>query len=188
MSNGSTMAAGGVAERQLIARCRLGDRAAFGPLVDGYKPQILALCARLVGNLEDAKDLAQETFLRAFLGLERFRQDAQFSTWLHRIAINLCLNALARKGPSLRTLDDSFPDQNLTPESLLLRRERGRRVQHALDTLSAELRVAVVLRDGLGFSYAEIGECLGIPLGTVKSRINAARWALRGLLEEFDDL
>jgi RNA polymerase sigma-70 factor, ECF subfamily len=182
------MAVGGVAERQLIARCRLGDRAAFAHLVDGYKPQILALCARLVGNLEDAKDLAQETFIRAFLGLERFRQEAQFSTWLHRIAVNLCLSALARRGPSMQALDDSLPDQDLSPEGVLLRHERGRRVERALDALSVELRVTIVLRDGLGLSYPEIAECLEIPLGTVKSRINAARWTLRGLLEEFDDL
>jgi RNA polymerase sigma-70 factor, ECF subfamily len=183
-----SMAAGQTEEGCLVARSLRGDRTAFGHLVDRYKPQIVALCVRMVGNLEDAKDLSQETFLRAFLGLERFRQDSRFSTWLYRIAVNLCLNMLSRKGPATEVLDDSWPDHGPSPEASLLRQERGRRVERALQKLSPELRAAVVLRDGLGFSYAEIGACLGIPLGTVRSRISTARWALRGHVEGLDDL
>jgi RNA polymerase sigma-70 factor (ECF subfamily) len=175
-------------ESQLIVRSRSGDSTAFGQLIDRHKRHVLRVCVRLLGNLEDAKDVAQETFLQAFLGLERFREESRFSTWLYRIAVNLCQNVLRRQSPSVEPLAASFRDPGLTPEASLLRRERGWRLDQALQRLSPELRVAVVLRDVLGFSYAEIAESLGIPLGTVKSRISAARWALRRDLEESDEL
>jgi RNA polymerase sigma factor (sigma-70 family) len=141
-----------------------------------------------LGNLEDAQDVAQETFLQAFLGIERFREESRFAMWLYRIAVNLCQNVLRGKSAAVEPLEASFPDPGLTPEASLLQRERGWRVEQALQRLSQELRVAVVLRDVLGFSYAEIAESLGIPLGTVKSRISAARWALRRDLEASDEL
>jgi RNA polymerase sigma-70 factor, ECF subfamily len=175
-------------ESQLIARSRQGDSTAFARLIDQHKGHVLRVCVRLLGNLEDAKDVAQETFFQAFLALGRFREDSRFATWLYRIAVNLCQNALRRQSPSLEPLAASFRDPSLTPEATLLRRERGWRVDQALQRLSPELRLAVVLRDVLGFSYAEIAATLEIPLGTVKSRISAARWALRRDLEASDDV
>ena len=187
-SNASNRAMERAEERQLIARSRRGDSTAFAQLIDQHKGYVLRVCVRLLGNLEDAKDVAQETFFQAFLTLGRFREESRFATWLYRIAVHLCQNALRRQSPLLEPLAASIRDPSLTPEASLLRRERGWRVDQALQRLSPELQMAVVLRDVLGFSYAEIAASLGIPLGTVKSRISAARWALRRDLEASDDV
>ncbi len=175
-------------EIQLIARSRSGDTTAFGQLVDQHKGYVLRVCLRLLGNLDDAQDVAQETFLQAFLGLERFREDARFATWLYRIAVHRCQSALRRRHRLGESLQEGVPDPGLTPEGALLQREQGWRIDRALQRLAPDLRVAVVLRDVLGFSYAEIAETVGIPLGTVKSRISAARWALRRFLEDSHDV
>ena len=175
-------------EIQLIARSHNGDTMAFGQLVDQHKGQVLRVCLRLLGNLGDAQDVAQETFLQAFLGLERFREEARFATWRYRIAVHRCQSVLRRQHRAEESLQEVVPDPGLTPEGALLQREQGWRVDRALQRLAPDLRVAVVLRDVLGFSYAEIAETVGVPLGTVKSRISAARWALRRFLEESHDV
>lgn len=175
-------------EAALIARTCRDDQAAFGELVEQNRGAILRVCFRLLGNLEDAKDVAQEAFLQAYLGLDRFREGSRFSTWLYRIAVNLCLNVLRRRGPRGEPLDEAFPDPRPTPDRVYAQRELGRRIGRALERLSPDVRAAVVLRDTMGLSYSEIGEVLDIPLGTVKSRISAARWTLRRYLEAADDL
>jgi RNA polymerase sigma-70 factor (ECF subfamily) len=175
-------------ELNLLARSRQGDATAFSQLVDQHRARILRLCQRLLGNLEDAQDVAQETFLQAHVGLEGFRGGSRLYTWLYRIAVNRCRSALKRRGPAWEALDEALPDPGPTPERSLSQRERDGRVDRALQRLSADLRVVVVLRDGLGCSYAEIAEVLDVPLGTVKSRISAARWALRHDLGAADDL
>ena len=148
----------------------------------------MSVCFRLLGNVEDAKDLAQETFVQGYLGLKTFRADSRFSTWIYRIAVNLCLTTLRRRPPIAELLEPSVPDSGPTPHDALARRERARSANRALERLSPDLRVAVVLRDMLGFSYAEIAAACDVPLGTVKSRISAARVALRRLLEGTDEL
>lgn len=175
-------------EAALIARTCRGDQAAFGELVEEHRGRILRVCFRLMGNVEDAKDVAQEVFLQAYLGLDRFRGSARFRTWLYRIAVNRCLNALRERRLSAEPLDESIPDPRPTPDRVFARRELCRDIDRALERLSPDLRAAVVLRDCLGCSYAEIAEVLDVPLGTVKSRISAARWTLRGSLEAADDL
>jgi RNA polymerase sigma-70 factor (ECF subfamily) len=175
-------------ESQLITRTCQGDQAAFGQLVEQHRGRLLRVCFRLLGNVEDAKDVAQEAFLQAYVGLDRFREGSRFSTWLYRIAVNRCLNALQRRGPRAEPLAEALPDPLPTPDRVYAQRELGNRLDQALERLGPELRAAVVLRDCLGLAYAEVAEVLDIPLGTVKSRISAARWALRQSLEPFDDL
>jgi RNA polymerase sigma-70 factor (ECF subfamily) len=175
-------------DRALVVRSQRGDAIAFASLVDRHKSRVLTVCAHLLGNLEDAKDVTQETFLRAFVGLSGFRNDARFSTWLCRIAANLSLNALRRRRPRPEALDDTTSDGEPAPDVALARRERGLRVREALQRLSPELRLSVVLCDTVGLSYAEIAECTRVPLGTVKSRISAARETLRRLLGDLDDV
>jgi RNA polymerase sigma-70 factor (ECF subfamily) len=175
-------------EAAVIARTCRGDQAAFGQLVEEHRGRILRVCLRLMGNVEDAKDVAQEVFLQAYLGLDRFRGGARFQTWLYRIAVNRCLNARRDRGRSAEALDESIPDPEPTPDRVFARRELRRGIDRALERLSPELRAAVVLRDCLGCSYVEIAEVLDVPLGTVKSRIAAGRWALRGSLEAADEV
>jgi RNA polymerase sigma-70 factor, ECF subfamily len=175
-------------ETQLIARTCQGDQAAFGQLVERHRGRLLRVCFRLLGNVEDAKDVAQDAFLQAYVNLDRFRVDARFSTWLYRIAVNLCLNALRRRGARSEPLAEALPDPGPTPDRAYAQRELAHRLDAALEQLSPELRLAAVLRDCLGLSYAEIAQVLDIPLGTVKSRLSAARWALRRSLEPSDDL
>jgi RNA polymerase sigma-70 factor (ECF subfamily) len=175
-------------EAALIARTCRGDQAAFGELVEQNREAVLRVCFRLLGSLEDAKDAAQEAFLQAYLGQDRFREGSRFSTWLYRIAVNRCLNVLRRRGPRGEPLDEALPDPRPTPDRVYAQRELGWRIGRALEKLSPEVRAAVVLRDALGLSYSEIAEILDVPLGTVKSRISTARWTLRRYLEDADDL
>jgi RNA polymerase sigma-70 factor, ECF subfamily len=162
-------------EAQLIGRTRRGDQAAFRQVVDQDRGRLLRVCFRLLGNVEDAEDIAQEAFRQAYVNQGRFREDAWFSTWLCRIAVNLCLNALRRRGARSEPLAETLPDPRPGPDRAYAQRELGHRLDRALERLGPEMRTAVVLRECLGLSYAEIAEVLDIPLGTVKSRISAAR-------------
>jgi RNA polymerase sigma-70 factor, ECF subfamily len=174
----------------LIERFLAGEEAAFECLVERYYQRIDRLAQHVVGHPMTAEDITQEVFLRAYRALPRFRGEASLYSWLYRIAINLCLNYLRRQAHRVSMVEE--PEEAalpaLDPSSLLESQERQRLVHKAMDALPSRYRVALILRDLEGLSYQEIAAILGIPLGTVKSRLNFGkrllREALRAILDD----
>ncbi|HEY3367756.1 MAG TPA: sigma-70 family RNA polymerase sigma factor [Symbiobacteriaceae bacterium] len=177
----------------LVERAKRGDVEAFEQLISQYERKVYNIAYRLTGNHEDASDVAQEAYIRAYSSLPEFRGDSSFQTWLIRIVNNACLDELRKRRrqrvTSLDeplTVDDGEVDRQLAvadptdnPEQALERVEIQRAVQESIDALDEEYRVVVVMRDIQGYSYNEIADALGINLGTVKSRLNRARNALK---------
>jgi RNA polymerase sigma-70 factor (ECF subfamily) len=181
------------ADLVLVQRTLAGDTRAYDLLVIKYQRRIERLVARMVRDVDLVPDIAQETFIRAYRALHQFRGDAQFYTWLYRIAVNTAKKALLElKNDPLRTQaarpgadedDETFqpgtePIAEETPESVLAAREIAQAVQAALDELAPELRQAVTLREMEGMSYEDIAELMACPIGTVRSRIFRAREAI----------
>jgi RNA polymerase sigma-70 factor, ECF subfamily len=179
-------------DEMLAARAATGDCVAFEALVVRYQSRVYRLVLLLAGGQSlDAEDLTQETFIRAYRAIGRFRQDSLFRTWLHRIAINVIRSHLARRrqrGPQVAL--EPNPEAETTaqeaaaacddPETALIRRQA---IDLALATLSIEARLVVTLRDLQGLEYQEIATITGVPIGTVESRLFRARRRLRPLLE-----
>lgn len=190
-------------DAQLVVRVLAGDKRAFDVLVLKYQRRIERLIARMVRDHALVEDIAQETFLRAYRALHQYRGDAQFYTWLYRIAINTAKKfLLERKRDPLTMLvsqenddekDETFRHQNEpiseeTPDSVLAARQIAAAVEAGLAALPEDLRQAVTLREIEGLSYEEIATLMNSPIGTVRSRIFRAREAissrLRPLLEQ----
>lgn len=185
--------AGGAADAELLARSRGGDVRAFGALAALYQDRLYNACWRMCGSRTDAEDFAQEALLRAFRSIDRFDGRSQFYTWLFRIAVNLIISARRRpaiaRGVSFdgaAKLDDgrrASPDgrsaESPSPDYDVEVREEHARVLAALQELDADQRAAVVMRDIEGMDYPQIAAALGVPAGTVKSRLHRARLALR---------
>ncbi len=171
-------------ERDLISRSRSGEIEAFDLLVRLHQDRIYNLAYRITGNREDASDAAQDAFVRAYQALPRYREDAAFSTWLHRIATNAALDLVRRRPASTHgELRPEVPAGD-DLEAVVDRREITRRVHAALGHLAVEYRTAVVLRDLQGLAYAEIARILQVPLGTVRSRLARGREAMRAQLTD----
>lgn len=175
-------------EARVIRAVLEGDTDRYEELVHAHEKGIYNLCLRMLGNEQDALDAAQEAFFKAYRALGGFRGDSRFSTWLYRLAGNVCLDML-RKRPDTPTVsmdDDDAPlflaDGSPSPQEILERSEIRRTVDAALDTLPPEFRQAVILRDVNGLTYEEIAEVTGLGTGTVKSRIFRARKKLAAAL------
>lgn len=175
-------------DRELVAKAQTGDRAALDELLRVHYDRIYAICRRIAGNDADAADATQEALMSIVRGLPKFDNRAKFTTWSYRVATNACLDELRRRkrrptpalvdeheGWSEQNVDDSVPDFD---EQFALRDE----LQAALAQLPEEFRMPVLLRDCAGFDYADIAETLGIPPGTVRSRIARGRSKLAELL------
>lgn len=179
-------------ERDLVLRAKRGDQDAFEQLVLDNQNRIYSLALRLMGNREEAADLAQEAFLKAWQGLPTFQGESSFSTWLYRLTSNVCIDALRRnrrRQAVAETVslddDDSWiepADWEGDPQRLLERAELSRAVERGLEALPDHFRQVLVLRELSGLSYQEIGTAMELDLGTVKSRIARARVALRKIL------
>jgi RNA polymerase sigma-70 factor (ECF subfamily) len=174
---------------ELVRRVQRGDSAAFDLLVRKYQHRVVALIGRYVHDWSEAQDVAQDTFLRAYRALGNFRGDAQFSTWLHRIAVNTAKNHLVahKRRPPGEDIDIEDAEQfesalrlrdNDTPERELMRQEMEQTVMRAVEALPEELRAAITLREVEGLSYEEIAQQMQCPIGTVRSRIFRAREAI----------
>lgn len=174
-------------DEELVRRVQAGDTAAFDLLVRKHQHRIAALIGRYVSDWSEVQDVAQETFIRAYRALGNFRGDAQFYTWLHRIAVNTAKNHLVahNRRPPTDDIDDAehfdsgirLRDSD-TPERELMRQQLEQTVMRAVEALPEELRVAINLREVDGLSYDEIAERMGCPIGTVRSRIFRAREAI----------
>ena len=181
-------------EQELVALAQKGDQDAFARLVEANQGKIYTLTLRMTGNPDDGAELAQEAFLRAWRGLPGFQAESSFSTWLYRLASNVCIDFLRkqkrRRGLDGVSLDEEqgtaaalqVPDSRFTPEGELERKQLRQAVQRGLEELSQEHRQALILRELEGLSYGEIARVLGVEEGTVKSRIARARLALRKIL------
>lgn len=180
-------------EMDLVRRAQGGDLKAFESLVQMHEMKIYNLALRMTGNPEDAQDLAQEAFLTAFRRLGEFRMESRFSTWMYRLASNLCIDFLRREKRRKTIsypLEDwegqapDIPDHRHDPHAELERAEQRRMLEAGLCKLSPEHRQILILREISGLTYDEIGAILGLESGTVKSRIARARLRLRQILIE----
>jgi RNA polymerase sigma-70 factor (ECF subfamily) len=176
--------------RDLALRHRYGDPTAFEEVYRRHADMVFGLALRLSGEREEAADLAQETFLRVYRHLGRFAGRSSLKTWIYRITVNCCRSKLRRRSRRRleRPLDSlaEVADSRSGPEERAVGHDLGRRLAAALAQLPLIFREAVLLRDVQGLSYGEIGEVLGVRIGTVRSRIARGRERLRCLLEEIE--
>jgi RNA polymerase sigma-70 factor, ECF subfamily len=192
--SGPAVEAGAVdPDRELVDRWHAGDLAAFEALVRRHQRRVFGLLLRMLGNVQEAEDVAQETFLNLHRHGHRFRSQSRFSTFLYRVAVNAALNRRRSQGRRRAHLDEfargqaighALPSAPRGPEDAIAGGEVKQRVQRCLQALPEALRAPVVLYDIEGLSYGEIAEVLQIAEGTVKSRIHRARHALREQLAE----
>jgi len=177
----------------LVAAAKCGDTHAFEKLVLRYKRRVFAIAQRITNNHEDAEDVVQESFHKAFLHLDAFQERSQFSTWLTRIAMNEAFMLLRRRRGVLEDLPDGtddggisvsevFVDQSPTPEESCWRRERAELLTAAINRLGPKVRRAILLRNIEERSLEETAEILGTSIGIVKSRLFQGRRKLRGTL------
>jgi len=185
----------GVTDQAVVDRVLKGDAEAFSVLVDKYQDRVYSAVLNYVSNRDDAVDITQEAFVKAYSNLRSFNSGSAFYTWLYRIAINAAIDFLRkRKGKSADSLDDEkyleagfepvSKDASSDPESMFTRGERARALKAAMSRLSEKLRRVIVLHDVEGLSQEEVAEILRVPVGTVKSRISRARAELRYILSK----
>lgn len=181
-------------DQELVRRVQLGDKKAFDTLVLKYQQKIVKLVNRYVRDQDEALDVAQETFIKAYRALPNFRGDSAFYTWLYRIAINTAKNHLVSQGRRPPTSDIDAdeavqyePGSRLrdydNPEQLAHRDQVERVIYETIDGLPEDLRTAIVLREMEGLSYEEIAQAMECPIGTVRSRIFRAREAIENNLK-----
>lgn len=182
-----------VEDRELIEQCLRGRKEAFGELVRRHQDRLYNAVYRFLDNADDAQDVVQETFVSAWQALAHFKGDAKLFTWLYRIAINHAID-LKRKQRVSRSLEvhlteeirltDSSPASQ--PEETAERHEDADRVRKALNLLSGEHRLVLVLKDIEGMKYEKMAETLSVPIGTIRSRLHRARLELREILERME--
>ena len=183
-------------EELIIVRKVLGgDRNAFEELVLANQKNVYNLAIKMTGNEDDALDISQEAFLKAYRQLEGFRGESRFSVWLYRLTYNLCIDFLRKKPKAtsvpLTFQDDdgdvhdlNIPDMRSLPEDKLLRREKRKAIANSINELGQQHREILVMREITGMSYGEMAETLGLSEGTVKSRLARARRSLVNILAE----
>lgn len=180
-----------VENEELIGRAKNGDMSAFEQLILAHEKIVYNVALRTLNNIEDAKDISQEVFIKAFRSIEKFDGRSSFSTWIYRITMNTCIDEVRRrKGKSTVSFEEEmdaeegswkqqYADPGDTPEEKALRVEEQGEILTALNQISEEHKTVIILRDVQGLSYDEIAEITGLTLGTVKSRISRARIQLK---------
>lgn len=187
-------------EARLVRLAKSGDRGAFADLVELYKDKIYHLAYRMLGNRQEAEDIVQETFLRVFRNLERYDEALKFSTWIYRIGTNVSIDRLRRRRTAYSLDAETASDgdgqdwhgllasEDLTPEGQVLLSETQRRIRNAIDDLPEKYKSVVILKYLHDMSLQEIGDVLGMPVTTVKTRVHRGREFLRRKLELEEDL
>ncbi|HSJ55542.1 MAG TPA: sigma-70 family RNA polymerase sigma factor [Anaerolineae bacterium] len=174
----------------LVLRCQRGDRLAVETLILRYQNYVYRLCFLVMRNEQDAEDMTQETFIRAFRALPRFevREGKNFEGWLYRIAVNACRSRMRRKWYQVLPWPEPAPtiagEPEEQPDRLLMQGEARQEMLAAIDALGEKHRLVVILRYYAGLSNEEIAEVLSIPSGTVRSRLHMARKRLKKVLKE----
>lgn len=173
-------------EAELVAACLAGRAGAFDVIVDRHRRAVYQLCYRFVGNHEDASDLSQDVFLRAFRGLRNFKGQSSLGTWLYRIGVNVCLNRLSAKVPVNEPIEKhQYMDDNAeSPSERMLRGERALQVRAAITRLPRKQRAALILRMYHDMSHQEIADTLGSSVGAVKANVFHALQNLKKLLAD----
>ncbi len=170
-------------DKELLERVKANDTSAFSLLVDRYKIRLFNLIYRMLQNREEAEDILQETFLRVFKERERFDPTYSFSTWIYTIALNLCRNELKHKKKfKFFGLDLIKDDRKYAVEKINYTSNLSATLEKAIASLPEKYKTAFLLREVNQLSYEEMSESMGVPLGTVKSRVNRARLMLQGQL------
>lgn len=170
-----------IADAALVQRCRSGDQRSFERLLDRYERQLYGAAFRILHDREDAIDVTQTAFMRAYEHLDRYDPAQPFRSWLYRIAVNEALDQVRARRPS-EVLLEEMPDHRDSPDQQALREEGEQALQSALMYLKIEHRKVIVLKHLQGLSYEEVAQILDCPVKTVKSRLFTARQALRGIL------
>ncbi len=182
------------AEIALIEQCRRQNFEAFGKIVDAYQSRILGFVRRMVSSSEEAEDITQEVFVRAYQGMARFDGRASLRTWLFRIAHNLCVDAARKRGRTHQEVslsdgpdEDGYdvPDSRWNPETITLDAELVQVVEAAVAGMSEKLRTILLLHDREELGYEELSQMLNIPIGTVKSRLFLARNQILKAIQEY---
>jgi RNA polymerase sigma-70 factor (ECF subfamily) len=171
----------------LVTKATNGDGRALDALVERYAPRVQRIASQVMGDLEEARDAAQDSLVKLCTRLRQFRGEAQFATWLHRLVVNTCRDRIARQ--RLRQaeplgLEDEAAGEDSDPSRLAALADGRRELAEALSRLSANQRLAVVLRDAFGFTYEDISRIARMPVGTAKCYVHRARARLRARLEE----
>ncbi len=175
----------GMDDAALVAASVDGQREAFDVIVERHRRTVYQVCYRFVSNHEDASDLSQESFVRAWRGLENFRGQAALSTWLYRIAVNVCLNRVSAKAPATDPIEstDHFEDTRIEgAQALLLRQERAATVRKAIASLPKKQRATLILRTYHDMSHQQIADILGSSVGATKANFFHALANLKKLL------
>jgi RNA polymerase sigma-70 factor, ECF subfamily len=181
-------------DNRLISECREGNTAAFGELVSRYQDRLYNSVLRLADNAEDARDVVQEAFLHAYQSLSTFKGDSLFFTWLYRIAVNTAISMKRKKRIVLRiqpggegnVVEPTDPSESTKPGHAIEMAEEELRVHNALAKLSQEHRSVLVMKDMEGMKYEEMADILGVPVGTIRSRLHRARLEMRDILLQED--
>jgi RNA polymerase sigma-70 factor, ECF subfamily len=180
-------------DEELVARATAGDQESFNQLVSRWERPIYALAYRTLGREEDARDVVQEAFLRAYRGLRGFKGQAKFSSWLYRITLNLCRDWIRRERRTpvaqapegidiIELAGEATPSESI--EDMVARHQLGRAVGKAMALLPEEQRTAIILKEYHGLTFQEIAELLDCPLSTVKTRLYQGLCVLRKQLQE----
>jgi len=185
-------------QKEVIESCKAGNEKAFAEIVFHYQKKVLNIAYRMLGNFEEAKDLAQEVFISVFDSIKDLKEEIKFDAWLTQITLNHCRNRwkyLKRRqyfnseslDDPIETEDGNIPkaivDPSDSPETLYEKKSIQEFIQRGLLELKEDQRELLVLRDLQGFSYGEMGELLGLPEGTIKSKLHRARMELKEVLE-----
>ena len=171
-----------VDDREAVLACQRGEREAFDGLVERYQRDIYRLCYRYVNDPQDANDMAQEVFLKAYRAIDRFRGDSSFSTWLYRIAVNTCLNFRSSRRPEGEPLPDTLPDGHTGVLDAMVEDERARRVREAVSRLPEKQRATLILKIYHELTHEEVAGIVGSSVGTVKANLFHALGNLRKML------
>ncbi len=181
-------------EREIVVRWKRGDKKAFEEIVRYYKTEAFLIAFGFVGDREDARDLSQDAFIKAYQARDRFDTERPFYPWFYRILKNHCLNFLKRqvKGHEPLYYDDHpgkerFTASTPTPLESLERTERHQILRSAINSLSLEHKEVIILKNFKGYSYAEIADILEVPIGTVMSRLYYARKMLKEIILEMEE-